>query len=110
LRKTSLDEFPQFVNVMLGDMSIVGPRPHPIKLNEKFQPLINKYMIRHYIKPGVTGLAQVMGYRGETKYLREMRNRIRLDRFYIENWSFMFDLKIVLRTATSVFGGDEKAY
>lgn len=110
LRKTSLDEFPQFLNVILGDMSIVGPRPHPIKLNEKFQPLINKYMIRHYVKPGVTGLAQVMGYRGETKLVRDMRNRIKLDRFYIENWSFYFDLKIVFKTVVSVITGDEKAY
>jgi len=110
LRKTSLDEFPQFFNVIAGDMSVVGPRPHPIKLNEKFKPLINKYMIRHYVKPGVTGLAQVMGYRGETRLVRDMRNRIRLDRFYIENWSFYFDLKIVFKTAVSVITGDEKAY
>lgn len=110
LRRTSLDEFPQFLNVILGDMSIVGPRPHPIKLNERFRPLITKYMIRHYVKPGVTGLAQVMGYRGETKQIRDMRNRIRLDRFYIENWSFYFDVKIVVMTAVSVITGDEKAF
>lgn len=110
LRKTSLDEFPQFLNVILGDMSIVGPRPHPIKLNDKFRPLINKYMIRHYVKPGVTGLAQVMGYRGETKQVRDMRNRIKLDRFYIENWSFYFDIKIVFKTGISVITGNEKAY
>jgi len=110
LRKTSLDEFPQFLNVLWGDMSIVGPRPHPIKLNEKFHPLINKYMIRHYVKPGVTGLAQVKGYRGETKLLREMRNRIRLDRFYISTWSFGFDVKIIFMTIISVLTGDDKAY
>ncbi len=110
LRKTSLDEFPQFLNVLQGDMSVVGPRPHPIKLNEKFKPLINKYMIRHYVKPGVTGLAQVMGYRGETKLVRDMRNRITLDRFYIENWSFYFDIKIIFMTAVSVITGNEKAY
>ncbi len=110
LRKTSLDEFPQFLNVLQGDMSVVGPRPHPIKLNEKFKPLINKYTIRHYVKPGVTGLAQVMGYRGETKLVRDMRNRITLDRFYIENWSFYFDVKIIFMTAVSVITGNEKAY
>jgi len=110
LRKTSLDEFPQFLNVALGDMSIVGPRPHPIKLNEKFKPLVNKYMIRHYVKPGITGLAQVMGYRGETRHVHEMRNRIKLDRFYIENWSFYFDMKIVVQTAASVLTGNPKAY
>ncbi len=110
LRKSSLDEFPQFLNVLQGDMSVVGPRPHPIKLNEKFKPLINKYMIRHYVKPGVTGLAQVMGYRGETKQVRDMRNRITLDRFYIENWSFYFDIKIIFMTGVSVITGNEKAY
>lgn len=110
LRKTSLDEFPQFLNVLQGDMSVVGPRPHPIKLNERFRPLINKYMIRHYVKPGVTGLAQVMGYRGETKLVRDMRNRITLDRFYIENWSFYFDIKIILMTIVSVVTVNDKAY
>jgi len=110
LRKTSLDEFPQFLNVLSGEMSVVGPRPHPIRLNEKFRPLINKYMIRHYVKPGVTGLAQVLGYRGETRLIREMRNRITLDRFYIENWSFYFDIKIILMTVLSVVRGSEKAY
>ncbi len=110
LRKSSLDEFPQFLNVLSGEMSIVGPRPHPIRLNEKFRPLINKYMIRHYVKPGVTGLAQVMGYRGETRLVRDMRNRITLDRFYIENWTFYFDIKIILMTVWSVVRSDEKAY
>jgi Undecaprenyl-phosphate glucose phosphotransferase len=110
LRKSSLDEFPQFLNVLRGEMSVVGPRPHPIKLNEKFRPLINKYMIRHYVKPGVTGLAQVMGYRGETRLIRDMRNRITLDRFYIENWSLYFDIKIILMTFISVIRGSDKAY
>lgn len=110
LRKTSLDEFPQFFNVFEGSMTVVGPRPHPIRLNEKYKPLINKYMIRHYVKPGVTGLAQVLGYRGETRLVRDMRNRITLDRFYIENWTFYFDIKIIFMTIVSVIGGDEKAY
>lgn len=110
LRKTSLDEFPQFLNVLRGEMSVVGPRPHPLRLNEKFRPLIHKYMIRHYVKPGVTGLAQVMGYRGETRLIRDMRNRITLDRFYIENWTFYFDIKIILMTIISVVRGSEKAY
>lgn len=110
LRKTSLDEFPQFMNVLEGSMSVVGPRPHPIRLNEKYRPLINKYMIRHYVKPGVTGLAQVMGYRGETRLVRDMRNRITLDRFYIENWTLYFDIKIIFMTIVSVLRGSEKAY
>jgi putative colanic acid biosynthesis UDP-glucose lipid carrier transferase len=110
LRKSSLDEMPQFINVLLGDMSIIGPRPHPIKLNEKFSSEISTLMSRHYVKPGITGMAQIMGYRGETKELSDMVNRVRLDRFYIENWSFMLDIKIVLRTVISLVRPDEKAF
>jgi Undecaprenyl-phosphate glucose phosphotransferase len=83
LRKTSLDELPQFFNVLKGEMSIIGPRPHPLKLNEQFLPRIEKFMARHYIKPGITGLAQAKGYRGETKTDHAMRGRVKLDRFYI---------------------------
>ena len=110
LRRSSLDEMPQFINVLLGDMSIIGPRPHPIKLNEKFSPEISTLMSRHYVKPGITGMAQIMGYRGETRDVSDMRNRVRLDRFYIENWSFMLDIKIVLRTVISLVRPDEKAF
>jgi undecaprenyl-phosphate galactose phosphotransferase/putative colanic acid biosynthesis UDP-glucose lipid carrier transferase len=110
LRKSSLDEFPQFFNVLKGDMSLIGPRPHPIKLNEQFMPLIANLMSRHYVKPGITGLAQCMGYRGETKDLGDMENRIRLDRYYIENWSIWLDFKIVILTVVSLIRGSEKAY
>lgn len=110
LRKTSLDELPQFFNVLEGTMSVVGPRPHPIKLNEKFLPLVNKYMARHYTKPGITGLAQVKGYRGETREIEDMKNRVKLDRFYIDNWSFQLDVKIIFETVSMVFKGSEKAY
>lgn len=110
LRKTSLDEFPQFFNVLMGDMSIIGPRPHPLKLNEEFSPRIEKFMARHYIKPGITGLAQAKGYRGETKTDHSMRGRVKLDRFYIENWSFILDLKIVIATIIALIKGDQQAY
>jgi Undecaprenyl-phosphate glucose phosphotransferase len=110
LRKSSLDEFPQFINVLKGQMSIIGPRPHPIKLNEEFSPRIEKFMARHYIKPGITGLAQAKGYRGETKTDHSMRSRVKLDRFYIENWSFLLDLKIVVATIISFLKNDQQAY
>jgi len=110
LRKSSLDEIPQFFNVLVGDMSVIGPRPHPLKLNEQFSSKIEKLMSRHYVKPGITGLAQSMGYRGETKNLQDMRNRIKLDRFYIENWSFYLDIKIIIQTVVSLIRGNENAY
>jgi putative colanic acid biosynthesis UDP-glucose lipid carrier transferase len=110
LRKTSLDEFPQFFNVLAGDMSVVGPRPHPIKLNDDFADRIRKLMSRHYVKPGITGLAQCMGYRGETRNLMEMKNRITLDRFYVERWSLGLDLMIILKTVKSLLVGSKKAY
>jgi len=110
LRRSSLDEIPQFFNVLVGDMSVIGPRPHPLKLNEQFSSRIEKLMSRHYVKPGITGLAQSMGYRGETKSLQDMRNRIKLDRFYIENWSFYLDVKIIIQTVVSLLRGSENAY
>jgi putative colanic acid biosynthesis UDP-glucose lipid carrier transferase len=110
LRKTSLDELPQFYNVLKGEMSVIGPRPHPLKLNEHFQPQINKFMLRHTVKPGITGLAQAKGYRGETETVLKMKNRVKLDRFYAENWSLVFDLKILVLTAIHIFKGDENAY
>lgn len=104
LRKTSLDEFPQFFNVLIGDMSTVGPRPHMIKHNEYYNNLIDKYIIRHYVKPGITGLAQILGYRGETESdIHLMKMRVRMDRFYIYNWSFWLDMKIIFKTFFEVF-------
>lgn len=109
LRKTSLDELPQFINVFLGDMSVVGPRPHPIKLNEEYQPSIEKFWQRHAVKPGITGLAQAKGYRGETD-LNAMSGRVRLDRFYVKNWSLLLDLKIISLTIFAFIKGSENAY
>ena len=110
LRKTSLDEFPQFVNVFLGDMSIVGPRPHMLKHTEEYSKLINKYMVRQLVKPGITGAAQIKGYRGETKELHEMEARVRLDVWYIENWSLALDINIIFLTVWQVLKGHEKAF
>ncbi len=111
LRKTSLDELPQFFNVLLGDMSIVGPRPHPLKLTEEYSQKVDKYMLRHLVKPGITGLSQVMGYRGETQHdLYLMKMRVRMDRFYIDNWSFYLDLKVVYSTILLMFKKDQNAY
>ncbi|MEP1034528.1 undecaprenyl-phosphate glucose phosphotransferase [Ekhidna sp.] len=110
LRKTSIDELPQFINVFLGDMSVVGPRPHPIKLNEEFQPKIDRFWQRHAVKPGITGLAQAKGFRGETSELSDMSGRVKLDRFYVKNWSLILDLKIILLTALSILKGDQNAY
>jgi lipopolysaccharide/colanic/teichoic acid biosynthesis glycosyltransferase len=110
LRRTSLDEFPQFFNVLSGSMSIVGPRPHMLKHTAHYSRLIEKFMGRHYIKPGITGLAQAKCYRGETNTHHAMRGRVKLDRFYIENWSFILDLKIVIATVISLAKGDQQAY
>lgn len=110
LRKSSIDELPQLINVFLGEMSMIGPRPHPIKLNEAFAHQIENMMSRHYVKPGITGLAQCMGYRGETQDLADMENRVRLDRFYIENWSFWLDIKIIFLTVVSLIRGSDKAF
>ena len=110
LRKTSLDELPQFLNVLRGEMSIVGPRPHMLKHTEEYSKVIGKFMARHFVKPGVTGLAQSKGYRGETKDIIDMKNRVKLDRFYIENWSFLLDIKIIILTIYELLRGSEKAY
>jgi putative colanic acid biosynthesis UDP-glucose lipid carrier transferase len=110
LRKTSMDELPQFFNVLLGDMSVVGPRPHLEILSLEYQKDVNDYLKRHIVKPGITGLAQVSGYRGEIKKRSDIKNRVRLDIFYIENWSFFLDIKIILQTVLNVFKGEEKAY
>jgi len=110
LRKSSLDEFPQFINVFMGDMSIVGPRPHMLAHTEEYSALINKYMVRQLVKPGITGAAQVKGYRGETKELKDMEGRVRLDVWYIENWSLSVDINIIFHTVWNVFKGDENAF
>lgn len=110
LRKTSMDELPQFFNVFLGDMSVVGPRPHMLSQTRKYAKIVDKFMVRHFAKPGITGLAQVKGYRGEVKKNEDMEFRIKLDIFYIENWSFMLDLKIIGQTIINILKGEEKAY
>lgn len=98
LRKASIDELPQLINVLLGDMAIVGPRPHPVTLNDRFRPLIENYDQRCAMKPGLTGLAQIHGHRGPTETVEQMRNRIECDIQYIENWSLWSDAKIILAT------------
>ena len=110
LRKSSIDELPQFINVLLGDMSVVGPRPHMLKHTEEYSALINKYMVRHLLKPGITGWAQVNGCRGETKELYQMEDRIRKDIWYVENWSFWLDLRIIYMTVRNAIRGEANAY
>jgi len=110
MRKTSIDELPQFLNVLKGEMSVVGPRPHLWSQNKAYATKIKKYMVRHYVKPGITGLAQVKGFRGEIETDEDMINRIKLDVFYIENWSIVMDLKIIVQTVINIVKGEEKAY
>lgn len=110
IRKTSIDELPQFFNVFYGDMSVVGPRPHMVNLAKEYSDLINNYLVRQYAKPGITGWAQVNGYRGETKVLSDMENRVEYDIWYIENWSLLLDMKIIIKTVINIFKGEENAY
>jgi putative colanic acid biosynthesis UDP-glucose lipid carrier transferase len=110
LRKTNLDEFPQFFNVLKGDMSIVGPRPHPTPLNLQSKEKIDLYMVRHYVKPGLTGWAQVNGFRGETRDDEAMKKRVGYDLWYIENWSFWLDIQIIFLTVWRMIVGDPNAY
>ena len=110
MRKTSLDEFPQFFNVLLGYMSIVGPRPHMLSHTDEYSKIIDKYMVRQFLKPGITGWAQVNGYRGETKETWMMEKRVEHDLWYMENWSVMLDLKIVFLTVINMFKGEKNAY
>ncbi|WP_010136862.1 undecaprenyl-phosphate glucose phosphotransferase [Ochrovirga pacifica] len=111
MRKTSIDELPQILNVLMNHMSLVGPRPHMLKHTEEYRVLVDKFMVRHFAKPGVTGWAQINGFRGETKFVRDMANRAEADIWYIENWSFILDLKIIFITAWSMFfKQDENAF
>jgi putative colanic acid biosynthesis UDP-glucose lipid carrier transferase len=109
LRKTSLDELPQFINVLQGRMSIVGPRPHAVAHNELYRKLIKGYMVRHKVKPGITGWAQVNGFRGETETLQKMQGRIDYDLDYLRNWSLRLDIQIILKTVRLVLK-DQAAY
>jgi putative colanic acid biosynthesis UDP-glucose lipid carrier transferase len=110
LRTTSLDEMPQFLNVLMGSMSIVGPRPHTLPMNDTFRTQIERYNSRHKIKPGITGLAQVRGYRGEIENSFQIRSRVRLDYFYINNWSFLLDMEIMIKTVYELLFNRENAY
>jgi putative colanic acid biosynthesis UDP-glucose lipid carrier transferase len=110
IRKTSIDELPQFFNVLLGDMSVVGPRPHMISHTNMYAERIDNFMVRHFIKPGITGLAQTKGFRGEVETDKDIINRVRYDIFYIEKWSQLLDLKIIFNTIYNILRGDEKAY
>ena len=110
IRSTSIDELPQFYNVLFGNMSVVGPRPHMLKHTYEYANKVDKYMLRHFVKPGITGLAQIRGYRGEIEKDSDILNRIKFDIFYIENWSFFLDLKIIVQTMLNTISGEEKAY
>ena len=109
LRRYSLDELPQFVNVLQGRMSVVGPRPHAVAHNEQYRRLVKGYMVRHKVTPGITGLAQVSGYRGAIESVEKMNRRIELDLEYLRNWSLMLDIQIILKTIVLLFT-DKSAY
>ncbi len=110
LRKTSLDEFPQFLNVLIGNMSVVGPRPHMLQHTEDYGKIVNRFMVRHLVKPGISGHAQVCGFRGNTENDEAMEGRVKHDVYYLENWSLLFDLKIVFYTVYNIFKGEENAF
>lgn len=110
LRKTSLDEFPQFINVFKGDMSIVGPRPHMLKHTQDYAEIVDEYMTRHFLKPGITGWAQIKGYRGEISNPIQIKMRVANDLWYLENWNIWLDVKIIFLTIYTMLKGDEKAY
>ena len=110
LRRTSLDELPQFFNVLIGNMSVVGPRPHMIRENERYSKSVDKFMVRHFVKPGITGLAQVKGFRGEIETDEDIINRVKYDIYYLENWSLILDLNIVFLTTINFLTGQKKAY
>ena len=110
LRHTNLDELPQFINVWKGEMSLVGPRPHMLQHTETYSHLINQYMVRHLIKPGITGWAQIHGLRGETRQLANMKNRVKFDIWYLENWNIWLDIYILYKTITNMLDGENNAY
>ena len=110
IRKTSIDELPQFFNVIQGDMSVVGPRPHMIKHTKDYNDLISNFMVRHFVKPGITGLAQVSGYRGETKKVSDMKRRVKADIEYVQHWNLIKDIKICFLTIIVTFKGDKNAF
>jgi putative colanic acid biosynthesis UDP-glucose lipid carrier transferase len=110
IRKTSIDELPQFFNVLFGDMSVVGPRPHMVSHTNMYAQRIDKFMVRHFVKPGITGLAQTSGFRGEVETDKDIIGRVKYDIFYIENWSLLLDLKIIFQTLMNAVKGEEKAY
>ena len=110
IRKTSIDELPQFFNVLFGHMSVVGPRPHMVSHTYMYAQKVDKFMVRHFVKPGITGLAQVSGFRGEIEEDKDIINRVKYDIFYIENWSILLDLKIIVQTVLNAVRGEEKAY
>jgi putative colanic acid biosynthesis UDP-glucose lipid carrier transferase len=110
LRKTSIDELPQFLNVLLGVMSVVGPRPHMVSHTEMYAKSVDKFMVRHFIQPGITGLAQINGFRGEVETETDIINRVKYDIFYLENWTLLLDIKIVFTTILNTIKGEKKAY
>jgi putative colanic acid biosynthesis UDP-glucose lipid carrier transferase len=110
LRKSSIDELPQFLNVFIGNMSVVGPRPHMLKHTEQYAEMVEKYMIRHFVKPGISGWAQVHGYRGEISNVEDINKRVEYDIWYIENWSFALDIQVILLTIYNIFRGEENAH
>jgi putative colanic acid biosynthesis UDP-glucose lipid carrier transferase len=110
LRRTNFDELPQFINVLQGSMSVVGPRPHMLLHTDQYSQLVNKYMVRHFVKPGITGWAQVNGFRGETKRVEQMDGRVKRDIWYLENWTLWLDIKIIWKTVVVTILGDKKAY
>ncbi len=110
LRRTSIDELPQFINVFLGDMSVVGPRPHMLSHSQMYASSVDKFMVRHFVKPGITGLAQIKGFRGEVESPNDIISRVKYDIYYIENWSPLLDFKIILHTIYNFIRGDKKAY
>ena len=110
LRKSRMDELPQFFNVLLGDMSVVGPRPHMVSHTEMYAKSVDKFMVRHFIKPGISGLAQINGFRGEVETEKDIINRVKYDIFYLENWSLLLDIKIIFATIVNAIKGEKKAY
>jgi putative colanic acid biosynthesis UDP-glucose lipid carrier transferase len=110
LRKTSLDEFPQFINVLIGEMSLVGPRPHMVKHTSDYSKIVDNFMIRQFLKPGITGWAQINGFRGQITDHQQIKSRVTSDLWYLENWTIWLDIRILFLTVHKVFKGDENAF